>query len=192
MAHRQGEQLQRLLDQLLAAATVDHLHAPSAGRSLVDPAALAGEAGQAARLTHPNHPITIEAAGPLLVRVDPLAISRILGNLLDNAAAYSPQGAAIRLSARRDGGHALLAVQDQGPGIPLADRDRIFQRHVRLNSPTIRHSGGLGLGLYIAQQLATADRGQLQLSHPPGSRGARFELRLPLATPTPGRRVPNR
>jgi signal transduction histidine kinase len=126
------------------------------------------------------------------VRVDPLAISRILGNLLDNAAAYSPQGAAIRLSTRRDGGHALLAVQDQGPGIPLADRDRIFQRHVRLNSPTTRHSGGLGLGLYIAQQLATADRGQLQLSHPPGSRGARFELRLPLATPTPGRRVPNR
>jgi hypothetical protein len=96
------------------------------------------------------------------------------------------------LSARRDGGHALLAVQDQGPGIPLADRDRIFQRHVRLNSPTTRHSGGLGLGLYIAQQLATADRGQLQLSHSPGSRGARFELRLPLATPTPGRRVPNR
>ena len=92
MAHRQGEQLQRLLDQLLAAASVDHLHAPSARRSLVDVAALAEEAGHAARLAHPNHPITIEAAGPLPVRVDPLAISRILGNLLDNAAAYSPKG----------------------------------------------------------------------------------------------------
>ena len=92
MAHRQGEQLQRLLDQLLAAASVDHVHAPSARRSLVDVAALAEEAGHAARLAHPDHPITIEAAGPLPVRVDPLAISRILGNLLDNAAAYSPQG----------------------------------------------------------------------------------------------------
>jgi len=188
IAHRQGKQLQQLLDQLLAAARLDQ----RPRRLLMDAAALAEEAAHTARLAHPDHPITIEAAGPLLVRVDPLAISRILGNLLDNAAAYSPQGAAIRLSAGRDGGHALLAVQDQGPGIPLADRDRIFQRHVRLNSPTIRHSGGLGLGLYIAQQLATADRGQLQLSHPPGSRGARFELRLPLATPTPGRRVPNR
>jgi two-component system, OmpR family, sensor kinase len=185
MAYRQGEQLQQLLDQLLAAARLDHGPARLARRSLVDAAALAEEAGHAARLAHPDHPITIAAAGPLLVWVDPLAISRILGNLLDNAAAYSPQGSAIRLSARRDGGHALVAVQDQGPGIPQADRDRIFQRNVRLNSPTARHSGGLGLGLYIAQQLATAHRGQLQLSHPPGSPGARFELRLPLATPTP-------
>jgi two-component system OmpR family sensor kinase len=164
---------------------VDHLHAPSARRSLLDVAALAEEAGQAARLAHPNHPITIEAAGPLPVQVDPLAISRILGNLLDNAAAYSPPGAAIRLSACRAGGHALVAVQDQGPGIPLVDRDRIFQRHVRLNPRSANHSGGLGLGLYIARRLATAHRGQLQLADPPGSRGARFELRLPLAAGTP-------
>jgi two-component system, OmpR family, sensor kinase len=187
MARRQGEQLQRLLDQLLAAASMDHVPAHSVRRSLVDVAALAEEAGQAARLAHPNHPITIEAAGPLPVRVDPPAISRILGNLLDNAAAYSPQGAGIRLTARRDGGQALLAVQDQGPGIPLADRDRIFQRHVRLNPPSGGHRGGLGLGLYIARRLATAHRGQLQLSDPPGSPGARFELRLPLAAGTPCR-----
>jgi len=187
MAHRQGEQLQRLLDQLLAAASMDHGHTHLVRRSLVDAAALAEEAGQAARLAHPNHPITIEAAGPLLVRVDPLAISRILGNLLDNAAAYSPQGAGIRLTARRDGGQALVAVQDQGPGIPLADRDRIFQRHVRLDPPSAGHRGGLGLGLYIARRLATAHRGRLQLADPPGARGARVELRLPLAAGTPCR-----
>jgi two-component system, OmpR family, sensor kinase len=186
MAHRQGEQLQRLLDQLLAAASTDHVPAPFAGRSLVEVAALAEEAAHTARLAHPTHPITIAAAGPLPVRVDPLAISRILGNLLDNAAAYSPQGATIRLSACRAGGHALVAVQDQGPGIPLADRDRIFQRHVRLHPPSASHSGGLGLGLHIARRLATAHRGQLQLSDPPGSPGARFELRLPIAAGTPG------
>jgi two-component system, OmpR family, sensor kinase len=185
MAHRQGEQLQQLLDQLLAPASLQHGHARLAHRSLVDAAGLAEGAGHAARLAHPDHPITIEAAGPLLVRVDPLAISRILANLLDNATAYSPQGAAIRLSVCRDGGHALVAVQDQGPGIPLADRDRIVQRHMRLHPPSARHSGGLGLGLYIARRLATAHRGQLQLSDPPGSRGARFELRLPLAAGTP-------
>ena len=187
MAHRQGEQLQRLLDQLLAAASVDHGHTHSVRRSLVDAAALAEEAGQAARLAHPDHPITIEAAGPLPVWVDPLAISRILGNLLDNAAAYSPQGGAIRLMARRDGGQALVVVQDQGPGVPVADRDRIFQRHVRLDPRSAGHSGGLGLGLYIARRLATAHRGQLQLAHPPGAHGARFELRLPLAAGTPCR-----
>jgi two-component system, OmpR family, sensor kinase len=185
MARRQGEQLQRLLDQLLAAASADHLPTHWVRRSLVDVAALAEEAGHAARLAHPDHPITIEAAGPLPVWVETPAISRILRNLLDNAAAYSPQGAAIRLSACRAGGQALVAVQDQGPGIPLADRDRIFQRHVRLDPPSASHSGGLGLGLYIARRLATAHRGQLQLSDPPGSRGARFELRLPLAAGTP-------
>ena len=79
IASRQGEQLGRLLDQLLAAAGADRGHGRLARRSLVDAAALAQEAGQAARLAHPAHRITIEAAGPLLVRVDPLAVSRILG-----------------------------------------------------------------------------------------------------------------
>jgi two-component system, OmpR family, sensor kinase len=181
IARRQGEQLQRLLDHLLAAADLDRGQARLARRSLVDAAALAQEAGQAARLAHPAHPITIEAAGPLLVRVDPLAISRILGNLLDNAAAYSPPEAGIWLSASRDGGHALLAVQDQGPGIPLADHDRIFQRYARLTCPTPSPRGGLELGLYIAQGLATANRGLLQVSDLPDPWGARFELRLPMA-----------
>jgi signal transduction histidine kinase len=85
-----------------------------------------------------------------------------------------------------------VAVQDQGPGIPLADRDRIFQRHVRLHPRSASHSGGLGLGLYIARRLATAHRGQLQLAERPGAHGARFELRLPLAAGTPCRGVPSR
>jgi len=137
MARRQGEQLQRLLGQLLTAARVDHAQARLARRSLVDAAAIAEEAGRAAQLAHPDHPITIEVAEPLLVRVDPLAVSRILGNLLDNAATYSPRGAPMRLSARRDGVHAVLTVQDQGPGIPPADRDRVFERYTRLDqSPT--------------------------------------------------------
>jgi two-component system OmpR family sensor kinase len=113
MAHRQGEQLQRLLDQLLAAASMDHGHTHLVRRSLVDVAALAEEAGHAARLAHPNHPITIEAAGPLPVRVDPLAISRILGNLLDNAAAYSPQGAAIRLGRVWPDGHPSSQISSE-------------------------------------------------------------------------------
>jgi signal transduction histidine kinase len=183
MANRQGEQLQRLLDQLLAAASVDHVHAPSAGRSQVDAAALAEEAGQAARLAHPNHPITIEAAGPLPVRVDPLAISRILGNLLDNAAAHCPPGSLIRLIGGRDGTQAVLAVQDQGPGIPADARERIFERYARGARHAGPAAGGLGLGLYIARRLAHANHGQLYVTDHPAGHGARLELRLPLASP---------
>jgi signal transduction histidine kinase len=178
---RQGEQLRRLLEQVLAAASMGRGPARPGRRWLVDAAALAEEAGQDARLAHPHHPITIEAVGPLLVLVDPLAVSRILGNLLDNAATYSPPGTAIWVSAGRDGAHAVLAVQDQGPGIPPAERDRIFQRYARLDQRTASHAGGLGLGLYIARQLAHANRGQLQATDPPDRRGARFELRFSVA-----------
>jgi signal transduction histidine kinase len=182
MARRQGEQLQRLLDQLLAADGVDRGQARLARRSLVDAAALSEEAGRAAGLAHPDHPIAIEVAGPLLVRVDPLAVSRILGNLLDNAAAYSPHGVPIRLSARRDGVDAVLAVEDDGPGIPPDQRARIFERYTRLDQPASSPGGGLGLGLYIARQLARANRGELHVTDPPAGRGARLELRLPLTT----------
>jgi signal transduction histidine kinase len=181
IAYRQGEQLQRLLDQLLTAAALDRGHADLARRSLVDAATIAEEAGRVARLAHPDHRITIEAAGPLLVRVDPLAIGRILGNLLDNAASYSSAGTTIRLSARRDELQAVLAVHDHGPGIPPDARERIFQRHTRLPPPTASHCGGLGLGLYIARRLARAHQGELHATEPPDGRGARLELRLPLA-----------
>jgi two-component system, OmpR family, sensor kinase len=185
IAHRQGEQLGRLLDQLLAAAAIDRGQGRQPRRSLVDAAALTEDAGRAARLAHPDHHIIIAVAGPLLVRVDPLAVTRILGNLLDTAAAYSKAGTTIRLSAGQDGGHALVAVQDQGPGIPPADRDRIFQRYARLDQQPHQHQPGFGLRLYIARRLAHANHAGLRATNPPAVGGTRFELRLPLASPTP-------
>jgi K+-sensing histidine kinase KdpD len=118
---------------------------------LVDAAAVATEAGMAARLAHPHHWITIEVAEPLLVRADPLAVSCILGNLLDNAAAHAPAGSTIRLVTGREPREALLAVYDQGPGIPPDSRARIFELYMRLNGPA---AGRLGLGLYIARRLS--------------------------------------
>jgi signal transduction histidine kinase len=192
MARRQGEQLQRLLDQVLVAAGLDHAHAGLARRSLVDVASLAREAGMAVRLANPDRPVTIDLAGPLLVRADPQAISRILGNLLDNAATHTPPAAPIRLSASRDGRHAVLAVQDAGPGIPPAERERIFERYARLDLRAGRPGVGLGLGLYIARRLARANRGEVRVVDPPGGPGARLELRLPLATsPAPSTRRPD-
>jgi signal transduction histidine kinase len=185
-AHRQAEQLNRLLDQLLRLTSLDQPHLGLARRSLVDVATLAAEAGQAARLAHPDHPVAIDLAGPLLVRADPLAVASILGNLLDNAAGHTPPGTPIQLAAGQDGRHAILTVQDHGPGIPHRDRDRIFDRYTRLGPQPNRLPVGIGLGLYIARRLTRANRGELRVTDPPGGRGARFELRLPLATPPPG------
>jgi two-component system OmpR family sensor kinase len=187
MARRQGTQLQRLLEQLLVAAALDHPQVGVVRSSLVDAAALATEAGGAAQMAHPHHQITIDAAGPLLVWVDPLAITRILGNLLDNAATHSPAGSPIRLGSHRDRSEAVVAVVDQGPGIPADAREDIFERYAQLDRHAGPAAGRLGLGLYIARRLAHANRGDLRLSDPPGGLGACFELRLPLARPAPAR-----
>ena len=78
----------------------------------------------------------------------------------------------------------MLAVIDQGPGVPPEQRERIFERYARLDWATGSAAGGLGLGLYIARQLTRANRGQLRATDPPGGCGARFELRLQLEPPS--------
>jgi signal transduction histidine kinase len=190
VARRQGTQLQELLEQLLGSAALDHPQTRTVQASLVDAAALATEAVVAAQLAHPHHRITIEAAGPLPACADPLAITRILGNLLDNAALHAPLGSLIQLIGRCDGTHVVLAVHDQGPGIPADARERIFERYTRAGRHAGSAAGRLGLGLYLSRRLAHANRGDLRLSDTPGGRGACFELRLPMARqpadPNPG------
>jgi signal transduction histidine kinase len=86
------------------------------------------------------------------------------------------------VKARRAGALAVLAVEDNGPGVPEADRERIFERFTQLDSGATRQAGGVGLGLYIARQLAQAQGGELTVADPaPPATGARFELRLPMA-----------
>jgi two-component system OmpR family sensor kinase len=112
----------------------------------------------------------------------PEVVLQVLGILLENAAKYAADGAPIRLEATSDGSLAVLAVEDRGPGVPPADRDRIFDRFTQLDTGATRRGGGLGLGLYIARQLANAQGGELLVADPtPPGQGARFELRLPLA-----------
>jgi signal transduction histidine kinase len=163
MARRQGIPLQRLLEQLLVVAAPDHPQAGVVRPSLVDTAALATEAGMAAQLAHPHHQIIIQAAGPLLVWVDPLTITPIMGNLLDNAATHTPAGSPIRLICSRHGPEAVITVQDQGPGVATDARDRIFERYTRADEHAGPAADGLGLGLYIARRLALANRGDLRL-----------------------------
>jgi signal transduction histidine kinase len=73
----------------------------------------------------------------------------------------------------------VVSVEDTGPGIPAAERERVFDRFTQLDSGATRRAGGVGLGLYIARQLANAEGGELVVTDPtrPGP-GARFELRL--------------
>jgi signal transduction histidine kinase len=146
---------------------------------------VARAAALAAAVCHPDRRIEVAIGGPLPVHAAAQALLQVLGNLLDNAAKYSPDHTPIRLEASRAGALAVLAVEDAGPGVPAPERDRIFERFTQLDSGATRRAGGVGLGLYIARQLAQAQGGELLVGEPtrPGA-GARFELRLPLADPT--------
>jgi two-component system OmpR family sensor kinase len=107
---------------------------------------------------------------------DESALARVVRNLLDNARAAAGPAALIHVSVTTYGNHAQLSVCDDGPGVHEADRERIFERFVRLSS---NGTGGSGLGLSIARRIARQHNGDVTCDAV--QRGARFTLRLPLA-----------
>ncbi len=183
----QAEQLDQLISQLLLAAKLQQpqFAADPTTQELADLAKLAHRAGQLATLTYPDRTVTVEANEPLPVRVDRMVVAQILGNLVGNAATHTPSGTPIWLEARRRGGLAVVAVEDRGPGVPPQERARVFERFTQLNGADIPPKGGVGLGLYIARQLARAQRGEVLAVDPVEEGGARFELRLPMLESPP-------
>ena len=112
------------------------------------------------------------------VEVDPAQITEALGHGLENAAQYSPPESEIRVTVEADGPSAFLRVADHGRGVPEAERERVFDRFVRL--PDAEATPGTGLGLSIARSLVELNGGQLRLGRAP-SGGTLFEIALPRA-----------
>ncbi|MFG1705268.1 sensor histidine kinase [Nonomuraea sp. M3C6] len=123
-------------------------------------------------------PVRSSLADGVAVEGVPSQLSRVLINLLDNAQRHARHG--IDVEVRRDQSDALLTVSDDGPGIPEADRERIFERFTRLDSARSRDHGGTGLGLAIANDVVHAHSGTILVGESAAG-GARFEVRLPLA-----------
>ncbi|MFG2712702.1 sensor histidine kinase [Streptomyces goshikiensis] len=149
----------------------------------VDLALLAAE--DVARRPEPRVPVRLEARAPVPASGDPARLERALANLVDNALRHARAGVTVRAGADPAGGWALLEVTDDGPGIPEADRDRVFERFVRLDPDRSRAAGGTGLGLAIAREIARAHGGDVHaLASSAG--GARLVLRVPGRVPGPG------
>ncbi|MWA05950.1 HAMP domain-containing protein [Actinomadura sp. LD22] len=115
------------------------------------------------------------------VRGVPTQLQRLLDGPLDNARRHA--AAAVEVELVRDGDRAALTVADDGPGIPLEERERVFERFTRVDTARSRDAGGTGLGLAIAREIAAAHRGTLTIDDSPS--GARFTLRLPVLSPPP-------
>ena len=116
---------------------------------------------------------------PVVLHLDPLRISQILNNLLQNALRHTPANGSIAIRLRREKNAIRLAIQDSGPGIPDEVLPHIFERFYRVESNHERQKDGTGLGLAIARKLAEAHGGTLYGDNASGH-GAVFTLQLPL------------
>lgn len=115
------------------------------------------------------------------VRADALALTRVLRHLLDNAVKFSPPEGLVQVLAERRGEHIRIAVQDQGPGIPPDERQRIFTLFYQTDGSSTRRAGGMGLGLALVRKLLAAHGTQIELETEVG-RGSTFAFNLPIAS----------
>lgn len=151
-----------LADDLLTLARLDG--APAAAPQLVDLTALAGSDGL-----------------PVWISGDEAAIERLINNLLSNAHRHAT---VVEVRTSVDGDNAILEVDDNGPGIPLAHREEVFDRWVRLDKSRARHSGGFGLGLAFVRDIVQAHGGAVIISDSPLG-GTRIRVHLPIHPQAP-------
>lgn len=135
---------------------------------------LASDFSQQAQSTGSSFHLDIVAG--VIGHWDEFRIEQIIINLLTNALRYGG-GKPVSITLSLMGNYVEIHVQDQGQGIPASEHQRIFEKFERLGNTEVKE--GLGMGLYIAKQLAEAHQGNLTVSSSPGE-GARFTLRLPL------------
>lgn len=117
---------------------------------------------------------------PSRIDVDPNQIETVLCNLLDNAVKYSPEGTKVSVSLRSADGWIVVAVSDEGLGIPSNDFEHMFESFVQGDMSSTREVGGLGLGLFIARELVAIHGGRINAIRNPG-KGSTFEVHLPLS-----------
>lgn len=115
----------------------------------------------------------------VVVPADRLLLREALTNIVDNAVKHSPPGSRIELRASAENGEAVLAVADEGPGVPAAHRERIFDRFYRIDEGRSRDGGGTGLGLAIAKWAIETNGGRVAVLDRPGG-GAVFRISFPL------------
>ncbi|HVF20245.1 MAG TPA: ATP-binding protein [Mycobacteriales bacterium] len=178
----ESERLGRLVQELI---DLSRLQGAEAARPVttVRLDSILREAVDRSRLRADAKAITLASAGDPALEVsgDPAQLVTAVGNLLDNAIAYSATGTRVTLSARRRDAEVEVAVTDEGIGIAADDLERIFERFYRADPARSRETGGTGLGLAIVKHIATNHGGRVGVWSVEGT-GSTFTLHLPLVT----------
>jgi signal transduction histidine kinase len=174
----ESDRLARIVDQILVASRIEagkidvsfeRCDATGIARSVVE---------SAKHRAPPGIELHLDAPGTLEVDCDPDRLRQILGNIVDNAIKYSPDGGDVHIELRGEGDTVRFVVQDEGMGFEPSAAEAIFERFHRLDPQQTRGIGGTGLGLYIARELVRRMGGRIWAESERG-RGAAFSFELP-------------
>lgn len=179
-----GHALEALIEQLLDFSRLERGIRPSAGELLDLATATSKSLTEQPELTAEHH-LRLRTDDECLMRGSGPAVARIVTNLVGNAAKYSPAGTTITVTVQRDGDRVQLLVDDEGPGVPVADRERIFSRFYRGRGDEVASTRGAGIGLAIVAEFAASMSGAAAVGHAP-SGGARFSVSFPAAAALTG------
>ena len=175
----EAERLNRFIGNLLDMTRLESGPLQLAG-GLADLSDVVGAVLRRAARVLDGHPVTVslEPGLPMLA-IDMVLFEQVLFNLLDNAAKYSPPGAAVQIGGRREGNTVAVRILDEGDGIPEADLARIFEKFYRVRGAD-RRRAGTGLGLAICKGFVEAMHGTITVENRADRSGAAFTIRLPI------------
>ncbi|CAM5667022.1 HAMP domain-containing sensor histidine kinase [Streptomyces aurantiogriseus] len=196
---RESERLTRLVEDMLLLARLDEQALKTTGKPAgsrapgcppdldltpADLRTLAADALHDVRALDPARTVTLTGPvgdgppAPAPALADEARLRQVVTNLVGNAVAHTPPGTPLRIGVGTVGGHAVLEVADEGPGLTPEQSGRIFERFYRADTSRNRATGGAGLGLSIVHSLVTAHAGHVEVDSTPG-RGATFRVLLP-------------
>jgi PAS domain S-box-containing protein len=179
MIESEATRLATIIDQILLTGQLD-AGAVEIDATECDPAEIAASVIDSAAVHVPEDiSLALDPDGSPRIVCDENKLRQVLVNLVDNAIKYSPGGGRVEIRLRRETSHCLIEVVDDGLGIPMDERNRIFEKFYRLDPQQTKGVGGSGLGLYICRELVERMNGQLTVASEPG-RGSTFTVELPL------------
>ena len=175
---RQVDKVVRLVDRLLdvSRAQMGRLEMRPERTDLSD---LVRQQAQQTQVKTDKHRVIADVDDGVVGEWDRGYLEQVLANLLENAVRYSPDGGQIRVSLRRGDGVARLAVADQGIGIPQETLPNLFKRYYRSDEAKRVSADGMGIGLYVTQEIVAAHGGRIWAESEPG-KGSTFTVELPL------------
>jgi two-component system sensor histidine kinase KdpD len=174
---RSAGSLRHLVDDLLDFARLEQERLRVSPRS-IDLASVVRQTIDGLTPLLGHHETDLHLDHDVMAWADPVAVERILANLVSNAAKYSPAGSKVTIAVEPVGERARLTVADQGPGIPAEERKRIFVRFYRLDTPESVRTRGAGIGLAILHDFADRSGATVTVDEAPGG-GARFTVDFP-------------